>query len=582
MIPRPIRLSILAWCVSTVLVANDDAQPGQVPSIPGAYQGGHAPDTARPADFARRPRDEADALVASVQAPLRFQDHVPRFSVGKRTYTFHHVAGPREETWRVILDGERVVALVGPNGILHLLAFDPALCPDETELSRRMPTGRWHIDTFLGSPFATDAYIPGDLKSKDASYAFSFPADGRELLLVRHFMGSRQLSRKTPKGPESYEERIHATNSIRLHVDPRTGYTIEGCFDVAVDPKPEQKQYLSATTHKCYDLWPGKAGAHRTIHTPLGKAGATDGWFLNMHGIDRCDEGGALRMRDGGFGAFVNEETGWSPTITLSGGDSAHMPVCNAHADLDIGVMWPADVAADAEGLYRHAVWHRLVGLPPEATRHLIDTTPMRYQDQSAVLLRVGEREDFEDQPRPAASRARGMFWTSNPPAITDAEARSGSKSMLVKGRAWPNLPQLILEPDSRYRIECHFKVVDWTDEERAAHRQAWEKRRDAEAKKGKTIPDYVAPPVPAEAFVIADFYEWSPHTGKMLVEIRGEKANAAVPGWQSTVLEFDTPAWDPFCNLAWQVDGGIAYVDDFLIERIGPAQSRVETERAP
>lgn len=565
-----------------VVRGDEDFTPGQVPTQATGHVAATQPSAARVPDFAQRPKDESDDVLAKVNPPARFKAYKPQFAVRKQAFTFNHVNGPRTETWRVITDkrqdGDRVVAVISPGGGIHLLAFDPATAPTEEAFAKMMPTGRWHIDTFLGSPLGTDAFIPGDLKTQDASYDFRIDNDAGALTLVRHFKGSRGV--KDKKG--NHTQRLDVTNAFRLYVHPQTGYSIDGCFDVAVDPKPKAKQYLSATTHKCYDLWPNAAGAHRTLLSKIDlPKGSYTGWYLNMHGIDRCDESKNFAQRDGGFAAYMNEDTLWSAITTTVGGDTNHIPVCNAHADLDLEVKWPEDLKPGADGLYRHVVWHRLFGMPPEGTRYLWDTMDVMYKNDKAVFIKVGELEDFEDQPRPAASRARGMYWTSNPPAIVDGQAHSGTRSMLIKGRAWPNLPQLILEPNSRYRMEAWYKVVNWTDAERAAHKAAWETRKEAEEKKGKTVPPYVAPPSPAEAYLVADFYEWSSHTQKMVKEMRSSRVKGDVDGWQQIVYEFDTPAWDPFCNLAFVVEGGTAYLDDFKIVKVGPATTTATPQPA-
>ncbi|MFP4057966.1 MAG: hypothetical protein ACLF0G_13950 [Candidatus Brocadiia bacterium] len=473
--------------------------------------------------------DEVAALFEKLDPPARFADHQARFTVEKRPFTFHHVEGPRTETWRVVKDGERVVALLTPKGTWHLLAFRPSEAPE----TLRMPTGRWHIDTLLGTLMATDAFIG----EKTSDETFRFQGLGTDALtLVRRYTGQRTISRRRRNrkpGESKYEkitQKLDTTNTFVLRCDPVHGYTIEGTFDAAVSPKPTEKQYVNLMAQGTYDLWPGRATSYRTVFTPQGKPGY-EGWANNLKAIDLSDNHRPV-IRDGGFSAYLDDQTGWSACMTLEG-RPARVAICNAHADVDNIVQWPEEMEPDERGLYRLVVRHRLLALPPEITGHLWDQMRLYFEGVEAVTVRIGVPEDFEDQPVPATSRVRGLINTGGLELSTE-HARSGTQSLVVEGTVWPNLPQVHLLPRSRYRLE------------------AWMMSPDPQVK----------------LFITGHLYEWSPHSRKWLVEqqtnaVRGGK------GWQRVALEFTTPEWDPFINIVFHAEGGQGYVDDFCLKKL-------------
>ena len=73
-----------------------------------------------------------------------------------------------------------------------------------------------------------------------------------------------------------------------------------------------------------------------------------------------------------------------------------------------------------------------------------------------------------------------------------------------------------------------------------------------------------------ARAYIKGDFYEWSPHSRKWILEQQTSAATSEKDGWQQVSLEFTTPKWDPFINIVFVVEDGKAYLDDFRLARIG------------
>jgi hypothetical protein len=156
--------------------------------------------------------------------------------------------------------------------------------------------------------------------------------------------------------------------------------------------------------------------------------------------------------------------------------------------------------------------------------------------------------------------------WTSGQPSLTTLHSHSGERSLVIKGRQWPNLPQVSLEPETKYRLEAWFKVENMTAAERRAHRQAYDEQAARLRRKGEPVPAYKPPRKYAQAYVTGDFYEWSPHDPQRLLRQKTTLARGDRPDWQQVSLEFTTPKWDPFIDLVFYCDDGTAYLDDFSL----------------
>jgi hypothetical protein len=500
--------------------------------------------------------DEVDDLVAKLKPPRRFKDHKARFSVTKRTFRFEHLQGPISWDFYVVKDGDRHVALIPlpgfHSGTIYLLAHDPVTAPRQL----RMPTERWHIDTAMGAEIRTDAFIPKKQGATEATYEFA-AGDGT-LTLARRYKGTAQIRKWTHRA--NAPQTIDAANTFVLRCHPVFGYMVEGTYETNVTPAPRRFEYASLAVSGRYSLWPGTETCSRSVVTPPGGDGY-EGYWLNLAAIGAAK---GFRCRDGGFAGFLNDRTGWSWAMTTRGGE-ARIVVCNAHADLDFVSSWPREATAAG----RHVHRHRLLALPPELTRHVWDRMKVRHEGRRKVQIRVGTLETFEDQPLAYTTRVRGLSFTGAGPEITTEHAHGGSRSMVVAGRVWPNLPQLVLKPDARYRVEAWIKVVPWTAAERAAAEEKARARIDRARKKGGKVEDFQPLP-PAEAYISADFYEWSPHSGQMVRKMRTTSAGPGGQQWQRVALEFESPKWGPFLNLAFHAQSCTAYVDDLRIAEVG------------
>ena len=232
-------------------------------------------------------------------------------------------------------------------------------------------------------------------------------------------------------------------------------------------------------------------------------------------------------------------------------------PVSVGQCNAGHGPGFSTTVKPPADGPMTVTCSRTLVNLPPEQRAWMLERSTFIEANRTGTFIRLGRTEDFEDQPISLRQPQRGLIWTSNEPPIVTGIAHSGKKSLLIEGRVWPNLPQVILEPQTRYRLEAWFLVKPWTAEERAAIQAKAAKA----TKPGQAVLEI---PTAAKAWIDGDLYEWSPHVGPMLVVQRTTEATPG--GWQRVELEFTTPAWDPFINVVFRTEGGKAWMDDFQL----------------
>jgi hypothetical protein len=248
--------------------------------------------------------------------------------------------------------------------------------------------------------------------------------------------------------------------------------------------------------------------------------------------------------------------------------------VCNAHADLDFVCPWPENAARDEDGLSRCRMQTRICALPPEATRHVWDTMSMRFEGSRRVMMRIGSVEDFEDQPLSLTCGVRGLTSTGGKPNVTTEHARSGSKSAVISGTFWPNLPQVPLVGGRKYRLQAWVKVVPWTEAERADAERKQRQRIERARLRGREVADFRGFGDPS-FFITGHLYVSSPHQRKWEVEQQTNVVRPAGERWQKVSLEFTAPAWGPFINIVFHANACTAYIDDFSLVPVGSVEER-------
>ncbi len=333
-------------------------------------------------------------------------------------------------------------------------------------------------------------------------------------------------------------------------------------------------EYFSAAAEGICNVWAGPEAVSRTVIAPTYRPGY-EGYYLNFACIDWSDnDRQKFRCRDGGFVAFLNEYTGFSPATTLEGAE-ARLVVCNAHADVDFVTEWPADEPRDAEGMVHRVVRTRLLALPPEVTRFLCNEMTVRFAEQRRVQMRIGAVEDFEDQPLPLTTSLRGLYSTGGGPPVSEEFARSGRKSVVIEGRFWPNLPQVPLAPGTRYRLEAWFKVVPWSAERLREEAEKQPARAEKMRQQGNPVEPFQGFGEPG-AYITGHLYESSPHQNTWIVEQQTNVARPGGPEWQRVSLEFTAPEWAPFINIVFHAQACTAYLDDFCFRPVGEAPAEL------
>jgi len=499
--------------------------------------------------------DEIDELVKKLQPPARFINYRPRFHHREQTFTFQHARGPIKRTWRLIMDGKRHVALLR-DGDIQLLARSPGTAP--TVL--RMPTGRYHLDNLLGPSLPTDPFIQKKIRytpqgGSNVNETDHLRFGGKSMTLVRRYRGG---------GSE-------VLSQFALTVDPIFGYMIEGRTKVTFGKPPTRRETTSgAFCPGCYVPWPGRRIFDRTVFCP---GGTTEyrGWANNLLAMDRADQREeAFTWRDGGFIAYLNRKTGWSLCRTRSdGGGDAPMSLDGAHNDFQIKIPFPEELEKDRADREVYRSTHRMFCMPPELTKHVWDNMKLLPVGKEAVIIRIGAKETFEDQPVALTEPVRGLVWTSGGPELTDRDSYSGKKSLIIKGTQWPNLPRVCLLPNRKYRLEAMFKVKDLTGEQRVERRRQYDLEAARLRQAGKTPEPYAAPKQHAEAYITGHLYEWSPDSRQWLVRQQTSVARGDKSEWQKVELEFTCPKWDAFIHIVFVVDSGWAYMDDFSLMRV-------------
>lgn len=538
------------------------------------------------------PADEVEQLLADVQAPSRYASHVPAFTLEEFEHGFTTDTGTDRWSFFALKDGGRYVAYVPKNGFhggsIFLLTHDPAQAPGSLPL----PTERFHIDNAPGASFRTDHFLPDENGSKNWGHrddsTWTIAPDGRSVTLVRRFSGSAAFN-KWEQSTKGKELKVDHVGTFVLRCDPVFGYTIEGQWATGLD-QVQTGQYVSVYPPGMSNPW--STELHQRVALCSTAAPGWIGHANNHPCIDVCDAGGGWSLRDGGFVAYLDRERGWSWVGTLDGGN-AKLSVCNVHADQDLCVSWPKDLIPGTDGLIRHTVRSRLLRLPPEATNKVWDGMELRHGEGRMTVIPVGRLCDFDDQPYSTAEHRIGMTFGNGGGADLIAvgagrPAADGQpgKALRVSGSVFPNLPQVVTRPGHRYRIEGWYRVEAATLEARAAIKARfdkdeadrlpnWQKAVAKAEKQGKPLPPEPparawVEPGPAEAFITAHYYRWTPHNGGDRV-LEQTTSKAQIGDWQRVELEFTAPAWGPFIDVRFVcTHGGMAYLDDFMLVDLG------------
>ncbi len=504
-------------------------------------------------------RNDVKVLLEKLKPPARFSGHKPDFSVETFEHAFAYASGTRTKQFFAIKDGPRFVALIPvEGGTIRLLGHTPKSAPRKLAL----PSHRITLEQSFGTLLRTDAFIPSGYGNKASSYEFS--GGGERLILVRRFSGTASFNKWSHRS--SQPETVDETNTFVFRCDPVLGYVLSATFATTLDSAPGKFEYFSAATTGICNVWYDKTDVGRAVFTPAGRPGY-EGWGLNFAAIDSCDRDKArVTCRDGGFGGYLNRETGWSPVYTIHGAEPSFV-VCNAHADLDFVVPWTERALKNNEGRFQLTVATEVLALPPEITAYVWNEMSMFFDEAKRVMIRIGRTEDFEDQPLALTGAVRALTSTGGGPRISTKYAHSGTKSIVLPhGRFWPNLPQVPLEGGAVYRLSAWIRFDPWTDDERAVHTEKAQEKIARRKAAGKKVNPF-APVGKSEAYITAATYISSPHQKKWERQFR---TNAVTGGsWQQVSLELTAEDWGPFLNIVFVTTAGTAYLDDFELVKL-------------
>lgn len=523
-------------------------------------------------------------VAADLRLPPRFADYRPAFTVEYLTFTLNHVRGPLRKRWRVVRDHGKVVALMLSDEI-HLIAFTP----DQASERIGMTTGRYHMDRWLGPKIDVHALqVPAGTSPVRSDGALSLeasPEDGvlspeeMELMFARRDLWTSDGRRLQVERSTEYGAECRIRDRLVFSVDPVLGYRIDAHCELDLAPmivgQPKVMLKGHVYTPGTYKPWPAEARFSSACFShPEDPPGRWRGWACNQYGIDHANsQKKQIILSDPGFLAYLAiERDGWSPCLArMDGTGPNHMGQCNAGHGPGFSIPVPL-LQPGSDGHRRFQARRTLFALPPELTEHLRSRTRLIDDGKTGLFIRMDE--SFDDQPLSLTSMVRGLIWTSNPPELIKDGGRAGTPGLRIAGRVWPNLPQVGLESDTRYRLEAWFRIIAWPEErialERSRSAAAQTKRNTELVAKGRPVPaltDWSS--VEPAAWIDGDLYEWSPHTDPMLACHRTTLATPDVSGWQHVQVEFITPSWDPFINLVFNARLCDAVLDDFRLAAI-------------
>lgn len=523
--------------------------------------------------------DDIDKMERNIKPPQRFANYQPDWRVESRTFEFNYRDKTSRQTFEVVFDGDKFIALVR-GGDIQLVARTP----DDARATIDMPTERLHLDNLLGPSLPTWGFLK-NVRTHGSIY---------------EELGDRALINKCWEAGEQHltmvrtQELPGQSNDVRFvfTVDPVYGYRIDAIYDILYKEKPEfdanQKLPAGTFTPGCYVPWAYQAWFDRTVYTP--EKGGMTGWGNNLIAMDRSNrvDPRNFNWRDEGFIAYLPSPEDWSPCFTRKdgAGTTSKLNVCNAHNDFHITIPLSQAPLQQTETGYRLKFFRRLLSLPPEMTAYVWENMDMILQGRSSLVVKLGEEEDFEDQPVALTNAVRGLVWTGGGPEIVRGIARSGNQSVRIKGRSWPNLPQVSLLPGVRYRLEGWLKIEPWNDAQRVAEAREAARKSDSVKRAQLEERDHPLPPpvdwneIQPGAYIGGDFYDWSPHTNPMREFIRTTRATIDNEEWQHVYVDFTAPDWGPFINIYFMAEFCDALLDDFALRIIGlPNESVIINE---
>ncbi len=441
-VPLSLGLALLAGCATL-----KGSEPG--PSLPG----------------------DLGELAAEVRPPARFADHRPDFRVEDLTVTYHWWRdgrlSEREQTMRLVLDGDRPVMFIGGKFFAPYPGHDTRRWIDDTFNPMFF---RFGVDTPMGSP-------------------------GLQRNPTVEIVGMGQRLEYTMTGGDVEGAGPGDRTRFVLEVDPVFGYVLTRHTVWRAPERPVNRRgepmgsfrsgmwYTGGIT----SVWPDEIG-HAYSGVAWGRRDERSGgrpqdgrpagddappfvvWSNNSESMYRRFH---PVVAPGGFVANLRDRTGWGVALTYEADRPQQHSVCPIWGGFHMHR--PLEAVQTEDGHWTGEFVQRIVTLPPEIVDHIIDHA-RQVNDRGHVILIRPDGEDFEDQPLPAGTVERGFqpdrthgIDTGQNCRISDRHARSGSKSLEVDGmtaeafvgfRFFPrDRAHTRFLPGKRYRMECWVKV---------------------------------------------------------------------------------------------------------------------------
>jgi len=482
--------------------------------------------------------EEMKSLIRDAGLKPLFKDYRPVFSVKKEMVTFFGPGGRFEEEKWFVMDGRKYIAVYSPGDKPSIDIFGNS--PFTASESLKLPV-RHHNSTLLGTRLTTSIWYDKWAISGD-NHKVEFSKGGDTITLT-------ESQSWTPES--QYKRNGRSVHSFTFRCDPYFGYVaVIRCLLETDDAQNRAPEFINFMPPDVSNPWPWKNRFAYTIYSDNDIPGykgyskyANNLAAGNLSDETKHDWGKGFSTRSGGLIAMADEKL-WSPALFRKGDLFFSQRTCDVWLDLHNLVHFQEK--PDKDGFYRLNPVFIFVNLPPDLSTWLVRNSIFRdFKPENQVMIRIGGKEDFEDQPLPMtfpkAALTKG-FWEKDF-VIAEGIAHTGNKSLQVEGIKAPNFqvvgdfihcPAIPLEQSETYLIEAYVKV------------------------EGDST----------SAFISANYYEWS--SGENDRILKQQTNSATQDRWQKVSLIFTAPGWDPFVDLRFNVNGkGRAWFDDFSFTRL-------------
>jgi len=394
--------------------------------------------------------DEIDKLIDEVRPGVNFASHRPNFSAREEEFAFDSNEGQIKRKLWVIKDGDKYVAAWHELGSkLYAVAATPARARTKIEMPPTYNTSGNTFDGKLGTRVTTFPYCYGFIQAADER-RFKFRGGGQTITLTDTSIWTK-------------EHHTEAVYVLTFRCDAVLGYVVD--MDIQFKTDEEKGEKGRPFEPELVNLYPNHTFMRKmpdagwryeyTVYTPP-NSDKYVGWINDFSQSDPAD---GVRLRNGGFSSFLFDPQRQGPalTCTVPEGINLRNATCNLQYDQHHLVSLPKK--RDIDGFFNLGAKFRLVSLPPEITRHIMDQVEITdWRSNNAFPIRIGQTEDFETN-RFSKMPEYAKGYRALP--LTQEQAYSGSKSLAISGeRRFRIDTQPVLKPNATYKLEAWVKVV--------------------------------------------------------------------------------------------------------------------------